>query len=252
MEQDISEILRDWEYNPEDNIRIIHAADGRKLLQVRQPLGIEQYEMEGRPDGKRPFGKQTVLMEFEERLEQWKSAHDQDDSGFILSSGDFHLLQNEGILMYFRYLHLFQISDFERTARDTEHNLKICQLSEKYCEDKEEAKAILQYKPYILRINAVANAMLSLQKNVKNLARKIIQQAINQINEMEDVDSPAFKLEKARSLSYLKSALEQFSEEEPSEVERLKMDLKQAVEEEDYERAARLRDTIKTLTGFDQ
>lgn len=252
MEQDISKILQNWEYNPEDNIRIIHAADGRKLLQVRQPLGIEQYEMEGRPDGKRPFGKQTVLKEFEERLTQWKALHNQDDSGFTLSSEDFQLLQNEGILMYFRYLHLFQISDFQRTARDTEHNLKICEFSERYCEDREEAKAILQYKPYILRINAVSNAMLSLQKNVKNLAHKIIRQAINQINDMEEVDSPAFKLEKARSLSYLNSALEQFTEEEPSEIERLKMDLKQAVEEEDYERAARLRDTIKTLTGFDQ
>ena len=69
MSADITDILREWEYDSDNQIRIVQAEDGRQVLQVRQPMGIEQYELDGRPDGKRPFGKDTALEEFQARLE---------------------------------------------------------------------------------------------------------------------------------------------------------------------------------------
>ena len=41
MNEDISKILSDWEFDSENQVRIIKADDGRDVLQVRQPLGIE-------------------------------------------------------------------------------------------------------------------------------------------------------------------------------------------------------------------
>ena len=54
MKHDLSQLLHDWPYDPEHTMRIVTAGDGRSVLQVRLPLGIEQYELEGRPDGHEP------------------------------------------------------------------------------------------------------------------------------------------------------------------------------------------------------
>ena len=51
---DLRQILKNWPYDPEDDARIIRGDDSRELMQVRTLLGIEQYEMDGRPDGERP------------------------------------------------------------------------------------------------------------------------------------------------------------------------------------------------------
>ena len=250
MSDDISGILRNWEFDPENPIRIITAEDGREVLQVRQPLGIEQYEMDGRPDGKRPFGKESFLEMIQERLSQHILNH-ANDSEFNISHEDFLIMQNEGILFYYRYLQLFQVGDFERTARDTNHNLQICELVEKYCKDPEDSKIILQYKPYILRMHAISDAMLSLHRNLKAIAKQTLESAITTINEMSDIDTPAFKFEKIRSLSYLKSALQQIGKNAESStsdpLDKLQGELEAAVEEEDYERAAQLRDRLNEI-----
>jgi len=90
MSQDITGLLKQWEYEPGDQIRIIQADDGRDVLQVRQPLGIEQYELEGRPDGKRPFNRESVLDEFFSRADS--------SPGYRIDHEDFLHIQNEGIL----------------------------------------------------------------------------------------------------------------------------------------------------------
>ena len=157
MSSDITDLLREWEFDSDNQIRIIQADDGRQVLQVRQPMGIEQYELDGRPDGKHPLGRESVVEEYQARLENYRGAHGTDD-GFMITHDDFASLQAEGVLYYFRYLVLFQIGDFVRTARDTEHNLNLFSLVEKYGESDEDRKELLQYKPYVVRMNAIARA----------------------------------------------------------------------------------------------
>ena len=66
---------------------------------------------------------------------------------------------------------------------------------------------------------------------------------------MGDIDSPAFQFERIRSVNYLKSALKQVDEAGPkSPISALEKELEAAVEEEDYERAAELRDRIRELS----
>jgi hypothetical protein len=249
VSDDLSHILRSWEYNPDNSIRIITADDGREVLQVRQPLGVEQYELDGRPDGARPEGEETYLDVIEKKLSK-HILDEANDNGFVISSEDLLYLQNEGILFYYRYLQLFQLGDFERTVRDTNHNLRLCDRIEKYCQDSEEKNTILQYKPYILRMHAIAEAMISLHKNLNAVAKETLETAIDMINNMQDIDTPAFKFEKIRSLSYLKSALKQINETADTPKDRLKVELDAAVAEEDYERAAMLRDRIREIKDF--
>ena len=248
MSADITEILKDWEFDSDNQIRIVQADDGRQVLQVRQPMGIEQYELDGRPDGKKPYGQDSVLAEMESRLESWRGSHGADE-GFALSKEDFSALQGEGVLYYFRYLVLFQIGDFARTARDTEHNLKLFSLVERFVDRDDERKEILQYKPYVVRMNAIARAMISLHKEMKGAAEDILSNAISAIENMRDIDTPAFQFERVRSLNYLKATLKQVHDKKESPSSTLKLELERAVADEDYEQAARIRDRLRELEG---
>ena len=243
MNKDISKVLDDWEFDPENTVRFIDAANGKQLLQVRLPLGIEQYQLEGRPDGARPFGRETVLEEIEARIAKFVEEHGE-DSGYTLDHDDFILLQNEGIMFYYRYLLLFQIGDYQRTAKDTGHNLQLCGLVEKYCTNKEDKKSLLQYKPYILRVNALSRAMIHLSKNEKTSALDVLDKAASTIERMPNVDTQVFGFERNRSLDQLRKTHKQLQEYKIGVLDRLEAELQEAVEGEDYERAVELRDKI--------
>jgi len=238
--------MREWEYDPENTVRFVDGDDGRQVLQVRLPLGIEQYELDGRPDGLKPFGRETILEEIESRLKTFVEEHGE-DSGFSIEHDDFVSIQSEEALYYFRYLLLFQIGDYERTSRDTEHNLRACELIEKYCTNKEDKKSLLQYKPYVIRVNALSRSMLYLGKNEKKRALAAIKTAIENIESAEAISSMVYKFERDRSLEQLRGTLDQLSKFGGDEVERLEAQLDEAVEKEDYERAAKLRDKILNL-----
>ena len=244
MDQDLTDILADWQYDADDQYRVVKARNGRRVLQVRQPLGIEQYELDGRPDGQRPFGKESVLTEMLDRLD---SAHAAESDSFAIDHDDFMRLQNEGILYYCRYLVLFQMGDFERTMNDTHHNLQICDLVERFVEASDDQKEILQYRPYIIRMNAVAGAMLQLGAERPGAAREALQRAIDEIGTLDDIDTPTYHYERLRSLQYLRTALKQIKARNPTELEQLSTALDEAVEQEAYERAAELRDRIHAL-----
>ncbi len=247
MHMDLTHALQEWPYDPDDNIRIVDADDGRRVLQVRQPLGIEQYELDGRPDGQLPGGADSFVASLEARLAEHQLSYGTEE-GFVLDHDDCVQMQAEGILFYYRYLLLFQLNDFERVIRDTDHNLRICHLLENFCEDEEDQNAVLQFKPYIYRMHTVSKAMLLVQRQDRPAARELIERAVSTIQAMPEIDSPAFQFEKVRSVNYLRSALEQIDDDSPDPVFKLQEELEDAVESEDYERAALLRDHIRELS----
>lgn len=248
MSDDISHILKSWQYDPDNAIRIIKADNEREVMQVRQPLGIEQYELDGRPDGKKPFGKTTFLDEMMERREFFFKTHSE-SADFSFGDEELQMLQNEGVLFYYRYLNLFQINDYERVSKDTEHNLQLCDFVEKHAENQSEAKNILQYRPYIVRVHAISRAMIALNINVKSTAQQILEDAIRVIKEMVEVDTPTFQFEKIRSLNYLRVALKQVLEKRIDPVSKLQKELDEAIEAEEYERAATIRDKLRELSS---
>jgi len=270
---DLTDLLHDWPYDPQHTMRIIVARDGRSVLQVRLPLGVEQYEMEGRPDGVQPEGFETVLDRTQHRLKE----HIFDtggDAGFYVTPQEAAELQAEGVLFYYRYLLLFQLRNYESVLRDTEHNIHLCDILERYCENEEARNAVLQFRPYIIRMNVAARALAITRGDLTGDAGEVITEGITRIEGLDEIDSPAFQFERIRSVNYLhglKRKIESNGGEGADETEddeidsgvdgesgtvapggpdaddlrsRLERELQNAVDAEDYERAAQIRDAL--------
>ena len=246
--EDLTELLNEWPYDEGSNVRIVVASDGRSVLQVRLPLGIEQYEMEGRPDRQRPREFDTVLEYMQDRLKRHIVEHG-NDVGFEISDDDASELQAEGVLFYYRYLLLYQVQYYDMVIRDTEHNIALCNMLERYCRNEEARNAVLQFRPYILRMNAASRAMAVGQGTINGDRRRILSEAIERIEELEEIDSPAFQFERVRSINYLRSIMRSFDGDDDRSLED---ELHEAMEAEEYERAARIRDRLRSQDDIDR
>ena len=55
-------LLDGWEFEPDQlQVRFITGDDGREKIQMRIDLGVIQMEIDGRPDGERPEGFESLL-----------------------------------------------------------------------------------------------------------------------------------------------------------------------------------------------
>jgi len=246
MEKDLKQLLQEWPYEADSNLRLMGGDDGRSYLQVRLPMGIEQYELDARPDGMKVRGYDSALSMVLAALDDYKLANGS-EYGFAISAEDFTYLQQEAVMFYSRYILLFQINDFSRVERDTEHNLKICDFLEKYCQIDDQKNMVLQFRPYILRMHAVSRA-LSLSQESRILdAITVLDNAIATIESLVHVPGPAFEFEKARSVNHLQNTRKHLLKQEAEPIMAMQQELSNAIEAEDYERAAMLRDRLRVL-----
>jgi len=251
MDPDLKALLESWPYDPDDSVRVVPMADGRSVMQVRLPLGIEQYELDGRPDGQRPHDADSVLDHHLAQLEKAKAAGK--ESTFRLNPDECVELFNEGVLYYYRYLHLFQLKDWPRTVRDTMRNLRLFDLVHSHAARDEDKHYLEQWRPYVLRVNAIAAAMIELDENDHQKALAIVKATAETIGSLPEIDEDTFKFERHRSLEALHELADQIEKSKPlTELEKLERQLDHAVTTEHYERAAELRDRIRVLRRDDR
>ena len=243
---DLRRILKSWPYDPEHDARIVHGDDGREVLQVRTPLGIEQYEMDGRPDGLRPHGMESALEYQLHCLNQAKFSGREAD--FELSPEECSELFQEGTLYYFRYVRLFQLKDWPRTIRDTARNLRSFDFLHRYARREEDQQFLEKWRPYILRLNACAAVMQEMDKGAYDEALKLAHEAIRKIESLEEQEDDTFKFERDRAVMALRELESQIRKNRPlSELEQLEHQLRRAIQKQEFERAAHLRDRIREL-----
>jgi len=244
---DIKPILDEWPYHPERNIRIARFSDGRLLLQIRLPMGLEQYEIKGRPDGTRPHGCASELAYQLRRLEKAQAGGETAVS-FRLDHEACEALFEESTLFYLRYVRLLEMEDWARTLRDTTHNLKIFDLVHHYAEQEEDRDHLEQWRPYLIRVHALAAAMVQLSRERPGKAVQILESAVHQIKALPAMNREPYLSETRRSLAELADLLKRIRDRvPPSPADRLEQELQQAVAKEEYERAAELRDQIQAL-----
>jgi len=246
--KDISRILREWPYDPTKvNVRRIIGEDGSEKIQLRLDLGILQMETSGRPDGRRPYGKESLLEYYLDLLQNYRLKHGTDE-GFRLEREDCLRLQQEAIQYYHRYLSLFHLGDYDGVLRDTRRNLRVFDLIKKYAADEEDKWAFEQFRPYVLMMYTRAKASIELQHQRYQVALKIIEEGIEQIEHFFLENEQSVLLDNSAELAFLRRWAKEIREKRPLTLqERLQRELEEAVRREEFERAAHLRDQLRQL-----
>jgi len=244
----ISPILDRWDVEPIGGaIRIVPGLDGRAKLQVRVDLGVLQLELEGRPDGLRPHGHASLLDYHTERLEDYRRNFGSVD-GFRVNAGECQDLRDEASQYYQRYISLHQIGQFAGVARDTARNLRAVDFLSRYAASHDDSWPLEQYRPYITMMNALARASAYLDDCDHAAAERVLATAMAAVRHFggEHVG----QVDVSGELDVLGQRLRDVQSERPkSELDLLQRRLSLAVEREDYEQAAGLRDRLRSLSG---
>jgi len=242
LSKDITPILAGWDHDPEElQVRIIPGADGREKLQMRIDLGLIQMEMHGRPDGRRPFGFESLLESFEARATDLGAE-------FTLESPDCVALMREGIQYYHRYLALFHLQRYDLVARDTERNLRLFAFVVRHAAHRRDRVQFDQYRPYVTMMNTRALAEQALARDDHGAALEQIDRGIQAIRDFLREYGQSERESTCPELDFLRRWRREVQEDRPiGPIERLEQQLGRAVAREEFEEAARLRDQIRRL-----
>jgi hypothetical protein len=215
---------------------------------MRLDLGVLQMEMAGRPDGKRPHGYESLLEYYEDRMRRY-SALNGDADGFELDSDACSEIKQESMQYYYRYLSLFHLGCYREVIRDTGRNLRAFDFIREHASSDEDRLTLEQFRPYVLMMNTRAKACLALEAQEFDLALQDIDEGVSRIEEFFISVERGDLIENCREITFLREWSERIRDDRPlTPAERLRRELRTAVEVEDYERAAQLRDQIRDLS----
>jgi hypothetical protein len=207
-----------------------------------------QMDAEGRPDGKRPFGHPSLFDYFKARLHKHVAAHEGSDEGFRLKAEDCAKLQLEAIQFHHRYICLLQLEDFAAVVRDAERNLEVFEFVAQHAESEELSWALRQFQPQLLMILTRARATQALKAEDFSLGIQLVEDGLESIRAFFRQHARAEAAETSGEVQSLEAWLEEIRAKRPlSARERLERDLNDAVESENYEKAAKVRDALKNL-----
>jgi excinuclease UvrABC helicase subunit UvrB len=167
---------------------------------------------------------------------------------FELAPDDCARLFAEGTLYYYRYLRLFQLRDWPRAIRDTGRNLRVFDFIHEHARRAEDRNNLEKWRPYVLRMNGAAQALLRVEKGEPAAALAVLTRTQRKIEQLEELHDETFDFERERSLLALRELADQIQQSQPpSELDRLQSQLERAIADQEFERAARLRDRIRAL-----
>lgn len=235
---DIDELLEQWPFDPfAINVRLLELRQ-RHVLQMRVDMGVLQLETEGRPDGMTPHGASTYF--------DFLKAKSIEDMEFVLDEQNCVEIDREFVQFYHRRVCWLQLKEFNNAVADADHTLGLMDFCKRFSADDDWTRNHEQYRPFVIyhRTQAASLAHLEGEGEVDT------DRAIEEVNE---------GLERLRGLFVEYDAEEQYEEDElvvrliefrEGVRERydigltIREQLDKAVEDEDYELAAELRDKL--------
>ena len=236
--RDIDVLLKGWDFQSgEVNARLVKARNGRDVLQMRIDMGVLQLETELRPDGLRLHGAETYYDYL---------------VGEVIREGDLFRLTKEQcveadrefVQYYHRRLCWLSLREYRRAATDADHSLAFMDFVREHSPDDDWTLSHEQYRPFVLFHRVQATALAALEETGP-------ESAISEINS---------GLEQFKNLFARYDAIDQYPDDElvrrlqemrenvrqRYEVGRtLDEQLVEAVQSENYELAAKLRDRMR-------
>lgn len=252
MNADLTRLLNEWPYEPGKlNVRLITAEDGEQRIQIRLDLGVLQMFVEGRPDGQRPFGYDSLLEYHEARLDDAEATDAGEGGGqprFSLSAEECEELRAEAVQYYHRYMALLVLEDYEGVIRDTTRNLRVIDLCAQHAETEADRAALEQFRPYITMMRARAMASQALKDNEPKAALHAIDEGLDALKQYFAESGEPDSFEQSGEVQMLRGMRDALVPKLPvSQKSELRARLAKALEQENYELAAILRDELRLL-----
>jgi hypothetical protein len=244
---DLSRLLQDWPYEPgRIHVRTITGADGRTKLQVRLDLGVLQMEMSGRPDGVQPDGFKSLLDMHHDRLKRY--GQQAASAGFVLSVEDCRALREEAVQFYHRYVGLFALGDFAGVVRDTSRNLELFDLCRDFGASELDRTVLEQFRPQVLMMRVRGEAELAMARGEPKSALAALDRGLAELRGVFDDAGRGEDFERANETQLLRGMRDTLVPKLPSSQRaELQERLRAALDAENYELAAILRDELRLL-----
>jgi hypothetical protein len=228
--------LRAWEFNPESNcVRLLKGSEGRDVIQVRVDLGILQLETLGRPDGTKPRGFATLLDSL---------LHDESERPeFELDEKTCLEIDREFVQFYHRRVAWLRLHRYQRAVQDADHTLALMDFCQAHSPCEEWTLQHEQHRAFVLFHRSQAAASAAIEEQSPAAALTAIDEGLELIREnFEDMgwEDQFDSDELVQRLQHFRDSLVSEYSIEKS----LREQLAEAVELEQYELAARLRDQM--------
>jgi len=236
--RDIDTLLKNWTFRPgEVNARLVRARNGREVLQMRIDMGVLQLETDLRPDGMRPHGAETYY-------DYLVGEVIREGDGFRLSREQCAEADREFIQYYHRRLCWLSLREYRRAARDADHSLAFMDFVRAHSPDDEWTISHEQYRPFVLFHRVQAAALAALEDDGPEAAIAEINTGLGRFRELFQRYDAAEQYAEDGLVRRLEEMRE--SVRQRYEVGRtLEEQLAEAVQAENYELAASIRDRLK-------
>jgi hypothetical protein len=248
MDNDIRPIIDNWPYRSgKISVRRIVGEDGHHKIQMRLDLGLLQMEATGRPDGASPHGFETLYDYHVHQLEIYIKQH-RTDIGFELSPEDSRKLRDEAMMYYHRYLACFILEDYDQVIIDTQKNIQLFDFCNKYAAKKNDRLVLEQYRPYVIMMSSRAKAMQASKSRKFPLAIQYIKAGLKEIRKLYDDVDQREDYAYCPEVNVLKEMARKLRKKLPANPLRLLEEkLRHAIENEQFEEAAIIRNNIRRL-----
>ncbi len=253
MRRDIDEAMQGWPYEPEPGevvvARQLKARDGRPILQIRVELGVLQMEDDGRPDGVRPHGFNTYLDYLRHKAATRGSGGKA--GRFSMSTEQRAETDREFSQFNQRRVAWLSLQRYEKARQDADHSLALLDFVKSYGQDPDYIATHERFRGLVLFHKAQAAAALALERGKPDESIDAVREGMDRLVEHQEswnADPDREGLPTEALVEQLRS-IEGEIRKKFAVSKTLREQLDDAVAEEDYERAARLRDQIKARAG---
>jgi hypothetical protein len=177
LPRDIDSLLRDWPFQPGVVARLIEAADGREVLQMRVEMGLVQMETEFRPDGDHPQGKRTYL-------EYIRGVAEGGGRAFTLSDEQCAEIDREFLQYYHRRICWLALREFSRAVVDANHTLDLMDFVRQHSPNEQWTVSHEQYRPFVLFHRTQAAALAEVEHSGPAAAIEQVRNGLRLIREV--------------------------------------------------------------------
>jgi hypothetical protein len=241
VKRDIDAALDGWAFKPDVvQARVIEAADGRDVIQMRVELGVLQLELAGRPDGRKPHGHRTYF----DYLKAKATAAGVAGKRFTLSEQHCAEADREFMQFYHRRVCWLALHEFDRAVADADHTLAFMDFIRDHSPGREFTRAHEQYRGFVLFHRTQAAAAARAEAGDAEGAIDAVRTGAAKIRAHQAEFEPEAEPDEDPMLTQL-GRLEAEIRDRHGVGETLREKLDKAVADEDYETAARLRDAIR-------